>query len=85
MTVCDLDSSVPDWIIEHPETMPVFRELGIDSCCGGKSLAYACREQGLAAKAVLERLYRSLKHENPCTSSKEEHDGNPPCKPGRGY
>jgi len=26
MTSCDLDTSVPDWIIEHPETLVVFRE-----------------------------------------------------------
>jgi regulator of cell morphogenesis and NO signaling len=54
MSACDLDTSIPDWVIEHPELLAVFEELGIDSCCGGVSLAYACRRQGLDAQAVLE-------------------------------
>ena len=56
MTSCDLDTSVPAWVIEHPETLAVFQELGIDYSCGGKSLAYACRERGLDAEAVLVKL-----------------------------
>ncbi len=60
MSECDLDSSVPEWMIEHPVTLAVFRELGIDYCCGGKSLAYACRQQGLDANEVLEKLRRGL-------------------------
>ena len=57
---CDLDSSVPDWVIEHPETLAVFRELGIDYSCGGKSLASACRQQGLDAEAVQTKLLTVL-------------------------
>ncbi|AMV37534.1 DUF542 domain-containing protein [Planctomyces sp. SH-PL62] len=60
MTGCDLDSSVPDWVIDHPETEAVFQELGVDQHCGGKSLAYACRESGLDPEAVLTRLLRVL-------------------------
>jgi len=56
MSECDLDTSVPDWVIEHPETLTVFQELGIDYCCGGKSLAFSCRQQGLDAEAVLAKL-----------------------------
>jgi regulator of cell morphogenesis and NO signaling len=56
MTWCDLDTSVPDWVIDHPETQAVFAELGIDCSCGGKSLAYACRQQGLNPEQVLTRL-----------------------------
>jgi regulator of cell morphogenesis and NO signaling len=55
MDVVDLDSSVPDWLIEHPQLLPLFRELGIDYCCGGKSLDTACREQGLDPQIVLAR------------------------------
>ena len=60
MTSCDFDTSVPDWIIEHPETLAVFQELGIDSSCGGKSLAYACGQRGLNAEVVLAKLHRCL-------------------------
>lgn len=56
MTDCSLDTAVPDWIIEHPETLAVFEELEIDYSCGGRSLEYACREQHLNAAMVLERL-----------------------------
>jgi len=56
MTSCDLDTSVPDWIIEHPETLAVFHELGIDYCCGGKSLEFACRERGHSVSTVMSKL-----------------------------
>jgi regulator of cell morphogenesis and NO signaling len=61
MTGCDLDTSVPDWIIEHPETLVVFRELGIDYSCGGKSLEYACQERRLDARAILDTLQQRIK------------------------
>lgn len=60
MTDCDLDTPVPDWVIEHPETLAVFQELRIDTCCGGKSLEFACHQQGLDAQAVLEKLLGCL-------------------------
>jgi regulator of cell morphogenesis and NO signaling len=60
MNECDLDTSVPDWVVEHPETLGVFQELGIDTCCGGKSLGFACRQRGLDAEAVLARLLGRL-------------------------
>jgi uncharacterized protein DUF542 len=63
MTSCDLDTSVPDWVIEHPETLAVFQELGIDYSCGGKSLAYACRERGLDAETALAKLLRCVDDE----------------------
>ena len=81
MSECDLDTSVPDWVIEHPETLAVFQELGIDYCCGGKSLAYACRQQGLDAQAVLAKLLR-------CLDARRQDDcrrGLPPTRrPGTG-
>lgn len=60
MTDCDLDTSVPDWIIDHPETMAVFEALGIDYSCGGRSLAYICKQQGLDAAVVLAKLQQCL-------------------------
>lgn len=61
MTECDLDFSVPDWIIEHPETLAVFQELGVDYSCGGKSLEFACRERQLDVHSVLSKLHRSIR------------------------
>ena len=60
MTSCDLDTLVPDWIIDHPETLAVFQKLGIDYSCGGRSLVYACRERGLDAAMVLKELHHCL-------------------------
>lgn len=60
MSECVLDTPVPDWVIEHPETLAVFQELEIDTCCGGKLLGYACRQRGLDADDVLARLRRLL-------------------------
>lgn len=60
MTSCDLDTPVPEWVIDHPETLAVFQALGIDYCCGGKSLGYACGERGLEAATVLAELRRRL-------------------------
>jgi iron-sulfur cluster repair protein YtfE (RIC family) len=31
----------------------MFEELGIDYCCGGKSLLFACREKNLNPQIVL--------------------------------
>ncbi len=53
---CDLDTAVPEWVIEYPRSLPLFQNLGIDYCCGGKSLEAACRERGLDAAAVLKQL-----------------------------
>lgn len=60
MSESDLDTPVPDWVIDHPETLAVFQELGIDTCCGGKSLGFACRQRGLDAEVVLAQLRHCL-------------------------
>lgn len=52
----DLDTSVPDWLIDHPESAAVFDELGIDTSCGGKSLRYLCQQKDLDPETILERL-----------------------------
>ena len=56
MLECDADTSVPYWVIEYPETLPIFDELEIDSSCAGKSLAFACIQQGLDVEAVLSLM-----------------------------
>ena len=53
---CDLDTSVPDWIIDHPKSAAAFAELQIDTSCGGKSLKYLCQQNDLDPGTVLERL-----------------------------
>ena len=53
MVECDLDTSVLDWVIEHPVRASVFKKLGLDDCCGGISFEYACTKQGLDAPIVL--------------------------------
>jgi regulator of cell morphogenesis and NO signaling len=60
MSDCDLDTPVPDWVIEHPATLAIFQEFGIDYSCGGKSLAYVCRQQGLDEQVVLKKLLGCL-------------------------
>ena len=60
MSECDLETAVPDWLIEHPEILPVLEELGIDYSCGGKSLEYACQERELDADLVVARLRRVI-------------------------
>jgi iron-sulfur cluster repair protein YtfE (RIC family) len=52
----DLETTVPDWLIEYPQLLKKLEELGIDYCCGGKSLEFACREQGLDPQLVLARI-----------------------------
>ncbi|WP_372723684.1 hypothetical protein [Novipirellula sp.] len=49
-------TSIPEWIIEYPETNAVFDELGLDTSCAGKSLQYVCHHRGLSPQAVLLRL-----------------------------
>ncbi len=61
MSDCDLETAVPDWVIDHPETLAVFQHFGIDTGCGGKSLGFACRQQGLDEQTVLKRLLESLR------------------------
>ena len=61
MNAVDLDSCVPDWLIEHPQLHGLFEELGIDYSCGGKSLDAACRERGLNPNDVLKLCEQRLR------------------------
>ncbi len=55
-------TSIPEWIIEYPETNAVFDELGLDTSCAGKSLQYVCHHRGLSPQAVLLRLQQAIQH-----------------------
>ena len=57
---CGRDTGVIDWVAEYPETLRVFETFGIDYSCGGKSLEFACREQGLDAGTVLAALRQCI-------------------------
>jgi len=57
---CNLHDSIPDWIIEHPETSIVFDRLGLDTSCGGKSLEYICLQNSLDVQDVLRQLKEAL-------------------------
>ncbi len=60
MLECDAHTSVPDWVIEYPETLAIFDEFGIDSSCGGKSLAFACIQRELDVETVLSLIRRAI-------------------------
>ena len=77
MSDCDLDTTIPDWVIDHPETLAVFRELGLDTGCGGKSLGYVCRQHGLDERAVLAELHSRLATRGEATTD----DHPPPATP----
>lgn len=63
MVECDLDTSILEWVIEYPVTVSVFDQLGMDYCCGGISLEYACTKQGLDAHLVLSKLRNLLEQQ----------------------
>ena len=60
MIHCDLNTSLPDWIIDHPESERVFKLLELDTSCEGKSLEYVCRQRGLEPQEVLRQLRRAV-------------------------
>ena len=47
---------MPDWVIEHPESLPVLQTLGIDFSCRGKSLDFTCQQSGRDVRKVLDEL-----------------------------
>lgn len=52
----DLDSSLPDWLIDAPASAAVFKRFGLDTSCGGKSLEYVCCQAGIDPRRVLHEL-----------------------------
>jgi len=58
---CDLDTSIPEWIIDHPETAVIFEQLGLDASCGGKSLKYVATRKGLNPQVVLSKLKQQIR------------------------
>lgn len=57
----DRSMTVNEIIARHPKTMPVFNELGVDTCCGGgASIDEAARRDGLDAESILTALQKAL-------------------------
>ena len=48
-----LDDCVLDLLIDHPQLLGIFQELGIEYTCGGKSLRTACEQQHLPPGEVI--------------------------------
>jgi regulator of cell morphogenesis and NO signaling len=60
MVELELNSTVGNWVAQHPNTSRVFESYEIDYCCGGeRSLEEACRERQLDAQLVLKELDRA--------------------------
>ena len=63
---CDLDTAVPDWLIEHPGLLGLFETLSLEYSCGGKSLGTACREAGLEPREVMELIRTEVEGRRNC-------------------
>lgn len=56
-----LARTVRDYVIETPQTIPVFEKMGIDFCCGGnRPLEEACAAANLKLEDVLASLEAAL-------------------------
>jgi regulator of cell morphogenesis and NO signaling len=58
------ETPVRDIVVQKPNTIPVFEELRIDYCCGGKhTLAEACAKSHLSIDSVLNELEQQQKEQ----------------------
>jgi len=60
MSKLTITEAVVEWAIEHPEAIPVFEKHGVDYCCAGKSLAYACEQRGADPHLVLREINEAI-------------------------
>lgn len=67
MTQLSLETTVGNWVAQHPQVSRVFESLQIDYCCGGsKSLQQACWERQLDPQQVVQDLEHAVtRDENP--------------------
>lgn len=66
----DLETSVVDWLIDHPGAEALFKEWGIDMGCAGKSLGWAAEQRGLDPHWLLSQLDERLGIERRSASSR---------------
>ena len=65
MNEIDLDASVPDLVVDHPQLLRLFQELGVEFTCGGKSLRTACLARDLNPAIVASRCEELLRDASP--------------------
>ena len=59
----DAQTTVNALLIQHPSTITVLNELGIDACCGGAStLEEVAANDGLDLQALLATLQQAIYH-----------------------
>lgn len=64
----NLEISATDWVLDHPQTTPLFDRHGVDYSCAGKSLRYACRQAGVEPEAFLAELLVMIRANGPGTN-----------------
>ncbi|VAX20484.1 hypothetical protein MNBD_NITROSPINAE01-269 [hydrothermal vent metagenome] len=61
MSVIEENMIINDVVSKHPETMKVFNDWKVDSCCGGaQSLAAACTLNNVDVAKFLEALNSAI-------------------------
>jgi iron-sulfur cluster repair protein YtfE (RIC family) len=60
MSEIDFEKGVADWAVDCPAAVAIFEQYGIDYCCGGKSLQYACRQAGAALEEIAKKLQAAI-------------------------
>jgi len=55
--IADMEETVRDVLVRHPETRPVFERFGVDYCCGGaRTLGKAAAEAGANPDELVQAL-----------------------------
>ena len=61
MTQLDLNTTVGQWVANHPQTSRIFEAARIDYCCGGgKPLEQACWDRQLNPQDILAQLHEAV-------------------------
>lgn len=57
----DVNVTVNEMVVAHPETIPVFHRFGLDTCCGGGvPIVDAARRDGTDLDALRQALRDAL-------------------------
>jgi len=56
----NIESTLAELAITHPEASRVFHRSGLDYCCGGgRTLRHACETRGIDPQAILDEIARN--------------------------